>query len=472
MIGDDFVELCEMFFELENDLDLLNRRICDVCFWERVRFPVHGHLRRSLVDSTDDKTATSSKDYLSGIRLLLSNCLVRNPVFSPDADLLFYGTGRRKHLEDGQWWDIYHDPIMESLTEDCLMWERPYKLTHLTPSKTSNLRYVDMVEYTGTLLQKLGISTVSFSEDEISFLKTVENEISSRFGVDVPLLSMVEKDLSKRRVCIPMYRNLLNRASPFIIFMTVSYGGRETFVEACQLEGIPVIELQHGAISRYHMAYSFPYDKKRVFPDYFFSFGDFWSELVDLPLPDERVYSVGYPYLEAEAKKYDGIKTNKQTVFISQGSIGKELSRFAVALNNRDDYENDIVYKLHPREYDSWQDDYPWLNNAKLRVVDSDDPPLYHLFAKSTAQVGVGSTAVYEGLNFGLDTYVLDIESENHKLKYLIDKGYAKLVRSPAELLDKQEISVDRCFDPEPIFNSEPIENITEALESIRTNDI
>jgi hypothetical protein len=37
---------------------------------------------------------------------------------------------------------------------------------------------------------------------------------------------------------------------------------KQTFVEACQAEGVPVVELQHGVVTNYHMGYSYPYEDK------------------------------------------------------------------------------------------------------------------------------------------------------------------------------------------------------------------
>lgn len=462
-----FVELCEKFFELEDELGLLDRRIQDVYFWERIRVPVHNRLRRVLVDSRDTNDTADTQEYLSASWLLMKNLFVKNPFASGNAELLFYGTGRRKKLDNGLWWDIYHDPIVESLENDCLLWERPYNVGHSTPAKTSNLRYVDLVEYTGTLLQKTGLSELTLSEEERTFLDTVEDEIDSRFDVTVPLRSMVTEDLSKRRVRLPLYQKLIRRIEPEGAIMTVSYNGRETFIEACRMEGVPVVELQHGAISRYHMGYSFPGDEKHMFPDYFFSFGDFWSNLANLPLPSERIHSVGYPYLEQKVGEYENTEPAKQTVFISQGTIGKELSRFAIDLNRLDEYNNRIIYKLHPQEYDSWKKRYPWLFDADIQVVASDSPALYRLFAESTAQIGVGSTAVYEGLNFDLDTYIVDIQSEIHKLKPLVERGYATLVDNPIELLEYSNSGKSQSFNKEPVFNSNPVENISECLNQI-----
>lgn len=460
-----FVELCEEFFELEDELGLLNRRIQDVYFWERIRVSVHNRLRHVLVDSTDSNDTTNTREYLSAGWLLIKNLVIKNPFVSDDTEFLFYGTGRRKKLDNGLWWDIYHDPIVESLENDCLLWERPYNVGHNTPAKTSRVRYVDVVEYIGTLLQKTGLGELTLSEDEHAFLDTVENEIDSRFDVTVSLRSMVTEDLSKRRVRLPLYQKLLRRIGPNAALIVNSYNGRETFVEACKLEGIPVVELQHGAMSKYHMGYSFPYNDKHIFPDYFLSFGSFWSTLVDIPLPDSQIHSVGYPYLEQKVQEYDDVESAKQTIFISQGTIGKELSRFAIELNRLDEYKNDIIYKLHPQEYDNWKKIYPWLADADIQVVASSNPTLYSLFAESTAQVGVGSTAVYEGLNFNLETYIFDIASESHKLKPLTERGHAKLVNEPEDLLDGKMTGKYENFDKEHIFRSNPIENIQNVLQ-------
>ncbi len=466
-----FVELCEEFFELEDELGLLSRQIQDVYFWERIRVPVHDRLRRVLMDSRDTNETADTQEYLSAGWLLMKNLLVKNPFVSKDNDFLFYGTGRRKKHNNGMWWDIYHDPIVESLENDCLLWERPYNIGHSTPAKTSNLRYVDLVEYTGTLLQKTGLSEITLSEEERTFLNTVEDEIDSRFDVTAPLQSMVTEDLSKRRVRLPLYRKLIRRIEPKSVFIVNSYYGRETFVEACQLEGIPVIELQHGAIGKYHMGYSFPYHNKHIFPDNFFSFGNFWSNFVDLPLPDARIYSVGYPYLEQKVREYDDIKPAKQTIFISQKTIGEELSRFAVKVDRLEKYNNDIIYKLHPSEYDVWKQRYPWLANTNIQVVDSSNPPLYRLFAESKAQVGVSSTAVYEGLNFNLKTYIFDNISGNYMLEPLNERGYANFVNKPEDLVNKNNINNCSDFDKEPFFKSNPINNIKEILRHEIVND-
>ena len=395
----------------------------------------------------------------------MKNFFIKNPIFSPDTDLLFYGTGRRKKRQDGLWWDIYHDPIMNSIDKDCLLWERPYNVSHLTPPKTSNIKYVDIIEYTGILLEKLGISKVRFSDGEVSLINEVEKELLSRFGSEMDLKSMIKEDLSIRKVRLPMYRRLIRKVDPNIALLINSYNGRETFVEACQQEDVPVVELQHGVIGRYHMGYSFPRHNKNVFPDYFFSFGDFWSDSVDLPLSDEKIYPVGYPYLERKVDKYPGAREGDKVVFISQGTVGERLSRFAERLSEDQDLDEEVVYKTHPNEQNSWEEKYPWLVDSDVTVV-TDNPPLYQLFSECKRQVGVYSTALYEGLYFGLDTYILDAPGSEY-MDYLIEEGHASLVSSVEEYVSERDCSDTSQIDREYFFINNSVDRFNAAIDDI-----
>lgn len=384
MSGMDFETLCEEFLEMEVECGLLDQTVAGVNYWERVRFFVYKRLLTGL-DISDETRGndTSFRQNLSGLKLLLRNAIEpkRNPFLISEADLLFYGKGRRKKVDDSRWWDIYIDPILDDIRSSAVCLERPYNLSHARPAKTEQLRYTDLILYTGTLLQKLGF-TASMTAAESSILKQTESEIRSQFGVQVPVERLVRNDLSRRRVRLPLYRRVIRQSNPEIAFLTSSYNGRETFVEACQAEGVPVVELQHGVVTSYHMGYSYPYKQKSVFPDYFFSFGEYWSESVDFPLPDENVISIGYPFLEKRAAEYQHVETKNQVIVISQPPYADRLSRFAVSLSESRAVDETVVYKLHPKEYADWKQRYPHLADSEVEIS-AGEPPLYKLFAES-----------------------------------------------------------------------------------------
>lgn len=53
------------------------------------------------------------------------------------------------------------------------------------------------------------------------------------------------------------------------------------------------------------------------------------------------------------------------------------------------------------------ENDYPDLEQSGIEVIDNYKTELYYLFAISTYQVGaLSSTAIFEGLYFGLQTFI------------------------------------------------------------------
>src|SRR5262249_1193882 len=157
-------------------------------------------------------------------------------------------------------------------------------------------------------------------------------------------------------------------------------------------------------ISRQNLGYHFPLPdcRKQLFADHLFVFGDFWRSAASYPIPQERIWTVGYPYLEQRRRAVTDVARASRVLFLSQPGIGAAPWRLAVATARHPQRRGDVVYKLHPGERATWREDYPWLLDAPLRVIDGETPHLYELFAASTMQVGVYSTALYEGLTFGL----------------------------------------------------------------------
>jgi hypothetical protein len=254
----------------------------------------------------------------------------------------------------------------------------------------------------------------------------------------------------------------LRMLSPKVAVFLVSYT-RENQIEACKELGITTVELQHGIIDEGHMGYNYP-EGKKSFPDYLFTFGHYWKESANFPISDEKIVSIGYPYLEREIDRYGDIEPEDQVLFISQPTTGKKLSKVALNLSERsNDYE--IVYKLHPKEYDDWRIEYPWLENADIKVVDNDRKSLYKWFAQSKTQVGVNSTALYEGRGIGLETFVMDM-SGSHKMENLCKEENVNLVSNVEEL--RNNIKLRRSDqDVEKFFKSFSIRNFSEEIGSV-----
>ena len=456
-----FGSITEAFLQMEDALDLFDEQIGGVYFWERVRFSLHHEILKSagVIGQAHTRLERTTVNRSRSALRSLKNAFAKNPYLAPKSEILFFGSPRRKLREDGKWWDIYCDPISEHLGKSYVYFESAYLNGHLTPVKTGNIRYLDFPLYLAAVRRKFNLVKVSLTVSERKLLKNIREQITDRFKLSINLEEIVKRDLLNRKSVLPVYQAILGKVSPKLVFVVCSYG-KETFIEACKSKEIPVVELQHGVISPYHLGYSFPGPKraKRTFPDYLFSFGDFWKAGIEFPISKDQIYSVGYPYLEDEAKQYAGLEKKNQIVFISQGTIGREMSRFAVALSKREDFPIEIVYKLHPGEYARWRKEYPWLAEADIQVVDDDQIPLYKLFAESRIQVGVNSTALFEGLTFGLQTILLDLPGVEY-MDHLVNEQIAWVATRPAELAERireeavPQIQTGRFFKPDSLNN-------------------
>lgn len=427
-------KVASSFRSFELNHSLFELQIDDVPIWEQLRRKVYTQINRKKgVGQAHTSIGDDWQDYIFGVSLFLRNVFIKNPFFTQKEDILFLGAQRRKRREDGCWWDLYSDPVHENCDYDYVHFEKPYLLSHCSPAKTDNLRYLELITFGGKIQQIFNLNKPNISNEDIRRLEHISEAIQNEFDADVDIVSMARKTLHARQSTLWLYQQLLKRVDPKLAVVVTSYTN-ETFVEACKKQGIPIVELQHGVIHQNHLGYSYPEPRiKKTFPDYLLVWGEYWKNVVEYPIPNDRVIPVGYPYLEQTVEMYEGRQSIDQILFISQGTIGRQLSKLAMKINKHPNINSDIVYKLHPGEYDRWRDEYPWLTDAGFEIIDSSDPPLYELFAESSVQVGVYSTAVYEGLAFDLETYVYDC-SGSDVLEPLIKEGSAELISSADDL--------------------------------------
>lgn len=465
-------DVTERFLEIELETGLFDITPEGAPIWEWMRY----HAYRDILYELDIMGQMHSepnevvRSNLKGVYLWGKNFISRNPLRAGEHDFLFYGNSRRKRLQDGYWWDIHCDPIHEHIDLDYCQVESDYNLEHLEPAKTDNLYYLDNIHYTDTLKRRLGITQVQIDPESKRKLSKAEEEFNKQLGVSLELLDRARHQLKVRANRKPQFEKMLSRIDPSIAVIICSYG-KETFIEVCKDRDITVVELQHGTPAKEHMGYSYPDNRdKETFPDYFLTYGEQWNDWVEYPLPEDHVIAVGFPYLEQTRKQYSDVPTRNQILFISQGSIGEGLSKFAVELSKTQTFEYDLVYKLHPGEYDRWRTSYPWLDDSDISVIDSSEPPLYELFANSCAQIGVNSTAVYEGATFDLNTFIYSISGWEN-LRPLLDNGAAQKIGSVGQFLSKfnekkrkGNNSTDKFFKCDAIKNAE--EELTKLSNS------
>jgi len=464
-------DLYNDFVDMEKELNLFHRRIGGVHFWERVRAPIFLYIfeKSASGDSRGNRAKPSMRDRI----MFFGKAIVdirRNPFLTGRKDIVFFSSQRRTRMEDGLWWEIYTDPVAARLKLSSVTIEPGLLTAHRVPAKTKNLRYLDFVEFGGYVLQKLGFGRVELEKKDKELLATVEKEIRRRFGVLYDVRRRVKLTLVRRKTMLPLLKWIMKLIRPKLAVVVTAYG-KETIVEAAKSLGITVVELQHGVISPYHPGYSYPQGiKKKTFPDYLLVFGEYWRTCTRYPIPRSRVLPVGYPYLESRKRKYEGLKRKRQVVVISQARLGREIAQFAAGLRKVAPDDLKIVYKLHPMEIQTWRHQYPWLSSSGIHVVGTEGD-LYQLFAESVAQVGVFSTALYEGLSFGLRTFLIDLPGVEY-MTHLIETGIARMVSTANEVVEHlQDLGAEAGVDNEYFFRSGALSLLVRTIEQLAAHE-
>jgi len=469
----EFKEIFEQFFYIEKKLDLFSKQVHQIYFWEWIRFQVIDHILMINLPRTYPythlKVETNITNLVKTGLYSIVDMIIRNPFLTSEKDILFFGHPRRKFLSDGKWWDIYTDPIIQKLESSYELIENYYGNSHLKPAKTQNIKYLDFLQLIYFLKKIFRLNKICLTNEEKNFLKVIEEEFKSKFVFKLNLERITLNFLEMRKAFLPLFLNYLRKLNPKIVVVLISYSIHvKILIETAKKLKIPVIELQHGIIHPYHLAYSFPGLNERlyVFPDYLLTFGDYWNDSVSFPIPRRNIISVGYPFLENNLIKYKDIHKKNQILFISSVEYGEELTKLALELSQR--VKNiKIVIKLHPGESFRWKKLYPWLKGSPIQVIDSDYPPLHKVLAESRILVGVTSTVIFEGLAFKLKTILLNcqwIEGVQH----LIDRGYAKRISTVGDLLEElRNIETNQKIDVSYFFKSNSTTNILETFQSL-----
>jgi hypothetical protein len=430
--------VCEIIWGLEEKYNLFNKKINEVYFWKLIRFSIY---KKVLEDGNIYGQAhTSPSTKFIDKLLYLPKALINTHLYGAlnrdsQKNALIFEHPRKVKVND-EYIDQYTHYLIEDLNNDYEIIDKPYLRRHFN-KPSENRSYFEHFSFVDYLKRKL--FTLEISENDKDFIIRLEQELKEKFDLNINLLEKIKYKITHFKNEVKYYNKLLNKRKPKKVYLVVSYGS-EPLIEACRINNITSIEIQHGTINKYHLGYSFPNNVDiPYFPDQIFLFGEYWSDSTPLPLENNKLTNYGFPYLEKRLDEYkSNSKIKDQILFISQGPIGSKLSNIAYDFA-KDNSKYQILYKLHPGEYDRWQQDYKILNKAvkldNFKVRDNNNINLYQLFAESEFQVGDNSTAIFEGLTLNCKTILLDLPGVEY-MEYLIEEDIVKFADNAEQLAD------------------------------------
>jgi len=433
----------DQFIQFEDKYDLFNYIIDDVYIWSLIRFNIYRELMK-LTGEFDDAQDTPKKiSVVLNIFKQVPNMIFKNPFSGKEADILVFNHERRIKIKD-RFYCAYTDLIIDQLskTSSYIIIEEKYKESHYQPIPNDKVLYMDYIDLL-ILLRVHILKSIRKRKDNIDKIQYIIDIIKKEFNISLDeskWIKLINSHLFQYKLKYKYLKKIIRRVNPKVILEVVSYRFTNLIVNSVAKElGIPTIEMQHGTMGKDHIAYN--YLKKEImytFPDRIFLFGRYWKENSRLPLQDEDIVNVGWTFYNNKLLKYKHSKKNNGKIvllFISQGTIGKRLSEIAASLYNlveEDKYH--IIFKLHPGEYRRWISEYTELRNTGIEIIDTSNEDIHYYFNQADYQIGVYSTAIFEGLGYGLKTLICKLPG-HEQMEQLIDGGLAKLIDTPEQIV-------------------------------------
>lgn len=470
------------FLDVENKYDLLNIEIEGVKIWRYVRFSIWNY---KICTKTFDLANSHPKadknlfQTLKNIGDILANSFSNRKIKSGNYEICFISHERRVKNE-GYYECIYTEQLADTFTNSITL-EQPFGYKHLKPTRNKNIIYTDYIiwigEITSAILIKL--KTKKYRDILNQVRKHFQNsfdDLEKLYGITLNknyLYEMMARKTIVVKMEFPYYEKLINRISPQIVIEVEHYATQCMIInEIATNQGIKTIELQHGTMYKEHAAYQYKIDSLiEQLPQYLFTFSEYWNKIIKMPLKSTKIIATGFPYFEEmveNTKKNNTKQIGKENIlFISQGTISKYLINLAIELNEKfDKTKYKIIYKFHPSEYAGWVQRYPELESSGIEVIDNGDVKLYELFARSRVQVGVYSTAIYEGIGFGLETYIYHIAHAD-AMQNLVEMGAAEYIESADDLLRKLEVKKDIKSIKDILWKNNAFENTCIEIEKV-----
>ncbi len=468
-------EFIESFLNFEAENQLLQKKIKDVYFWAYIRFNIQ---KQILSQKFKTGVQQSNVNQRNKLKLFFKNLFLvikKNPYFNiKKTDLLILNSPRR--VKKGKYYECIHtDKWLKEINKDYYVFELPFEGKHFTPVQTKNLRYLDLVEFFNAISYKFSRTENFLNKNENKYLEKLHSDIEKAFKVDIDIrkfINQIIERIIKVSRTKKFIRRLLIKIKPKYIIEIVGYNMFSLALnEIAEEMNITTIEIQHGTIGKTHLGYNYKEVREYSwFPDEMLMFGEYWKNNNKIPISKDKLHIVGYPYLEESVKKYIRAKPKNSKIkilFISQPTTGVFVAESAKKLISKIDKSKfEIIYKLHPNEYDIWEERYSGLSTAGINVISSKNTHLYEIFAQSDFQVGVNSTAIFEGLYFGLKTFILKTIRHEY-MEGLYNNGYAKLVSNEDEIIEYLYQDDFITFDSDYFWQKDSKNNIVTFINNL-----
>lgn len=415
-------KLISFFFEIENKYSLLNRKVKGVYVWQYIRMPLYYQLatKVKIIEKPHQLEKTNIFNIVfDRVKFIFHSILsVKSLIRLRSKYKVVILEHDRYTPVDGHNVDIYTYNYRKKIAIEnkVLSFRFPLGINYRKSDVINDYIDLSWLLLAGAIAPKFMRSIAC--DANVNVFNEIQAEIKKQFGVDFDLVSYISKYTNRYIFREKIIRYILKTVGAERFDIVTPYSGRGDFVGAARNLGLPVKEIQHGIISKYHLGYHFPYgslSSDHILPDLISLWGAEWNLGAIFHSRINTVFGdVDYPHIEKISKIYS---TNSRIVsgnitIVSQGAISEKIASFI--LNNMRKLESyNIYYKLHPSEIGGCNQYIKSLSKYKnVTIIYQGD--VIDLFSKSQFVIGVFSTALIEAKLCGCKVIILPFSGSEY----------------------------------------------------------
>lgn len=466
-------ELVTKIWNAENNDGLLGLSVRGLNLYQHIRIKLYYEIAKQI-NLFNPSHYLQKSSRINKLLSYIQHAVVQNEFWGiQKSKLLVVESARQDQVEKK---NIYTHLLLKNIRHEysTIRYPNPDKPGVINRQKSEAKIYYDYFLLKSKFLTNHTINRKDYQEfAKIS--QRVTNSVKNHVNLSFDVYTYVLKNIINAYFAIKGAINLLARVDPVLLIVEDAYTHSE-IVHAAKMTRIPVIELQHSIIYPYHLGYGYPGVMKGsvdIFPDYLFTFGEFWNSVAAYPVDEEKIIATGFPHFDLKRKTSRHFqRDDRQILFISQNTIGKELFKIAVNTATKlRDYV--VIFKLHPKEYVNWRERYgedlahiP----ANLYIYGDESPGIYVLFSRCGWQIGVFSTALYEGIGCGVKTIICGLPGWEF-VDNLIKGKFAYLAKDSDEIVGLIGCENLEIPNVELIFKSNALQNMCDGVDMVLRNE-
>lgn len=287
---------------------------------------------------------------------------------------------------DGFW----YDKISKQLIDSC---ESNNRIVIELNTKSGKSKFSKFNLFLITLLTKLNTKKYNISDAEYDIIHTSFESVTCK-----PLLKSV---LNTHYSAFIKYR----KAMEFIFHVLrpkrviISCDWQKGIISAAKRLNIQTIEMQHAGILFEYPSYSYPSSitskSNIIFADKYVKFGTMWGNGMNIPC--EQLV-LGNDFL-CPKNDYNANQINGNNILFVSTKIHRDILIPYCKLLASQDPKVNIIYKLHPTEFDFFEDTKQEFISFKNVTVISNEYPMDNLITKSQLVVLIYSSTFFEAIS-------------------------------------------------------------------------